>query len=60
MAKDITSTDWHLEGVSVEVRTLIASLAKLRKSNQGAVVDDLLRQTPELKALAAAVPKTTP
>jgi hypothetical protein len=59
MAKEITSTDWHLEGVSVEVRTLIASLAKLRKSNRGAVVDDLLRQSPELKALAAVEAITT-
>ena len=60
MAKEITSTDWHLEGVSVEVRNLIAALAKMRGTKQGELVDDLLRQSPELAALATvALPKTT-
>ncbi len=61
MAKEITSTDWHLEGVSVEVRNLVAALAKMRGTKHGELVDDLLRQSPELKALAGLVklPKTT-
>ena len=60
MAKEITSTDWHLEGVSVEVRNLIAALAKIRGTKQGELVDDLLRQSPELAMLATvAPPKTT-
>ena len=60
MAKEITSTDWHLEGVSVEVRNLVAALAKMRGSKQGELVDDLLRQSPELAMLATvALPKTT-
>jgi hypothetical protein len=60
MAKEITSTDWHLEGVSVEVRNLIAALAKMRGTKQGELVDDLLRQSPELAMLATvALPKTT-
>ena len=60
MAKEITSTDWHLEGVSVEVRNLVAALAKMRGTKQGELVDDLLRQSPELAMLATvALPKTT-
>jgi hypothetical protein len=55
MAKEITSTDWHLEGVSVEVRRLVATLAGIRGSKQGELVDELLRQSPALKALAGVV-----
>jgi hypothetical protein len=55
MAKQITSTDWHLEGVSVEVRRLVATLAGMRSTKQGELVDELLRQSPELKALAGVV-----
>lgn len=58
MAKEtITSTDWHLEGVSVEVRTAIKSLAAIRGSKQGVLVDELLRKSPELAKLMAVLPK---
>jgi hypothetical protein len=61
MAKEITSNDWHLRGVSVEVRKLVNSYCELNDLQQGDAVDYLLRQTPELKALAGLVkpPKTT-
>ena len=55
MAKQITSTDWHLEGVSVEVRRLVATLAGMRSTKRGELVDELLRQSPELKALTGVV-----
>jgi hypothetical protein len=42
--KDITSTDWHVEGVSVEVRRQTAAYAALTSVKQGAVVEQALRQ----------------
>ena len=61
MAKEITSNDWHLRGVSVGVRKLVNSYCELNDLQQGDAVDYLLRQSPELKALAELVkpPKTT-
>jgi hypothetical protein len=59
MAKEITSTDWHLEGVSVEVRRLVAAYCSMSHTNQGALVDRLLRESPQLKALAKFLAQTT-
>ena len=42
-SKDITSTDWHLEGVSVEMRKKTAAYALLCGVKQGEVVDQALR-----------------
>lgn len=48
-SKAITSTDWHLEGVSVEVRRQIAAYAQLCGAKQGEVVDQMLREGLERK-----------
>ena len=42
--RDITSTDWHLEGVSVEMRRGTAAYAKYLDVKQGVVVDQALRE----------------
>ena len=42
MPKQITSTDWHLEGVSVETRQFIAAYATLRNLTQGAALTELI------------------
>jgi hypothetical protein len=42
--RDITSTDWHLEGVSVEARRLVAAYAQLCGLPQGRVVEQALRE----------------
>lgn len=46
MPKQIISTDWHLEGVSVEARMLVDTYISLcrPKPKQGAVVDKVLRE----------------
>jgi hypothetical protein len=46
MPKQITSTDWHLEGVSVEARKLVETYTSLcdPKPTYGAVVDKVLRE----------------
>lgn len=53
MATDITSNEWHLRGVSIEVRKAIRSLADMRDVDQGVLVDELLRKSPELTAAIA-------
>ena len=53
MAKETTSNEWHLRGVSLEVRTLVEAWRKLNHLDQGSAVDLLLRESPALKQLAA-------
>jgi hypothetical protein len=53
MAKETTSNEWHLRGVSLEVRALVDAYRKLNGLQQGDAVDYLLRKSPELQALAA-------
>ena len=43
MPKQITSTDWHLEGVSVEVRRAVKAYAELHGMKPGQAADELLR-----------------
>jgi hypothetical protein len=52
MAKGITSTDWHLRGVSVEMRKLVNAYCEMTDLQQGEAVEFLLLQSPPLKALA--------
>lgn len=44
MSKEITSTDWHLEGISVTLRRKVAAYAKLTGVKQGAVVEEALQK----------------
>ena len=55
MAKEITSNDWHLRGVSVEVRKLVDAYCDMTGQQQGDAVEELLRQSPALVAMAALV-----
>lgn len=43
MPKAITSTDWHLEGVSVETRQFISAYAHLNNLNQGDALNELIK-----------------
>jgi hypothetical protein len=45
MPRPITSTDWHLEGVSVEVRKATALYATLHDLKHGPAADELLRES---------------
>lgn len=55
MAKKITSTDWHLRGVSVEVRKLVNAYCAMTGQQQGEAVEQLLRQSPAFTAVVALV-----
>lgn len=41
--RKITSSDWHLEGVSVKTRRFVAAYAKLRNIYQGQAVEELIQ-----------------
>jgi hypothetical protein len=43
MPKQITSTDWHLEGVSVETRKYITLYANLHNLTYGAALNELIK-----------------